>query len=112
MIRDLRVIDIPRACDILPGAPLQCLPGIGCRGLEILKAGDVLADFFGNSRRQYSCVRPGIGSQLLLVQFLCDIERLIRTDLEHAAAVILKLCQVIEQRRILLLFLLLDRVHT
>ena len=66
-------------------------------------------DLFGDCCRENSCIRPGIGGQLLLIEFLRYIQCLVRTDVEHPAAVILQFCKIIEKRRILLLFLLLIR---
>ena len=108
MIRDLLVVDISRLGDPFIAPVCQDLLRKRLRQLVVSQPADILVDLLGDCARQNARVRSGISRQLLLIQFLHDAERLVRADLEKSGTVILKLRQIVEQRRILCFLLLLD----
>ena len=81
--------------DCLPaGKPLQ-IPG----------------NLLGYRRGENSGIRSRIGCHLLLVELLGNPQGLVRADLEKPGAIVLKLCQIIQKRRVLRLFFLFHGFH-
>ena len=72
------------------------------------QAVQVLRDFLCHSRRQHTSVGTRIGDQFLLVKVLHNLQSLVGAHFEEFRALVLQLGKVEEQRRIFLLFFLID----
>ena len=94
MIGNLLIIYILRLCNRLIASRLHDLIRIGGYRCISLQSADILIDLLAHCRRQHPCIGSRIGHQLLLIQFLYDLQCLIRADLEQLGAHILKLRQV------------------
>ena len=105
VIRDRFVIGISRIANFFIRAALKDLYQVRPVHRHSGEPFQVLADLFGNRRGEYSRIGSGIGRELFLVQLLRRLQCLVRTDLEKSRAVVLKFCQIIEKRRVFLLFL-------
>ena len=105
VIRNLFVIDIPCFFNALKGFPGQNLTGKAAYRFKPLKSLDIPVYLLCHSRRKHPGICTGISDQLFLVQLLNHLQRFIRTDFKHPGAVILQLCQVVQQRRVLCLLL-------
>ena len=111
MVCDLFVIDISCLLQIFVAALFQYLFRKGFSVHIAPKAADVLMYFFCHRSGEHTGIGPWIGDHFFLIQFLDNLQGLIRADLKHAGAVILKLCQIIEKRRIFILLFLLNLFH-
>ena len=107
VIRDLGVVGVARLPDLLPGISRQDLFRKGADLRHRPQAGNVLPDLLRHCTGEDSCVRSGIGHQFLFIEFLNDLQSLVRADPEPAGTVVLQFRQIIEQRRVPDLLLLL-----
>ena len=108
MVRDGLVVCVAGSADLFPAAALQdrkqqfTVDGHGGDTAQIP------ADFLCNRGGEHAGIRSGIGRQFFLIKLLCHSKSLVRTDFEKSRAVILQLCQVVEERRILFFLFALD----
>ena len=103
MIRNLLIVDISCLRNPLVAALLQNFRREGSNGRMPLKPTDIFMNFLCHCRGQDPGVRSGVCDHLFLVQLLYDTQGFIRADLEHLRTVVLQFCQVVEQRRVLVL---------
>ena len=111
MIRDLLVIDISGLFNPLVAAVLQDLRGKDSRRSISLQSSDILMNLLGNGAGKHPGVGSWISHKLFFVELLDNAQGLIRADFKVLGTVILKLCQIIEKRRVLVLLLPLYALH-
>ena len=111
VIRDLLIVRIAGLRDILVKPFCKDCIRVFPHSGYCLQTTDILPDLLRDRRGKHTGVRSRIRHKLLLVQFLRDLQRLIRAQLQRPGTDILKLRQVKKQRRILLLRFLLQLSH-
>ena len=106
MVRDLLIVHIAAGSDLFVGAAFQ---NGGRRLGERPKAGqarDIFPDLLCHRAGKDPGVRPWVGHQLFLIQFLHDFQRFVGAYLKQPGAFVLQLRQIKKQGRIAgLLFL-------
>ena len=95
MIGNLLVIHITCLLNSFVTALLQYFRRILRCHRIIPKPADIFLDFLCHCCGKDSCIRSGIGGQFLLIKFLRNPKRLIRTNLKKLGTVVLQLRQII-----------------
>ena len=111
MVRDLFIINISGGCNffIIPLFQyFRCKASGWFKSTQSLK---ILMNLFCYCSRKYSGIGSRIGHQLFLIQFLHNLQCLIRTDLKQSGTFILKFCQIKKQRRILIFIFPFNLFH-
>ena len=80
MVRDGLVIGIPGFSDPLCGSHLRDFADIAAVHREAEKAVEIFGDLLCNCARENAGICSGIGGELLLVELLRRVQRLIRAD--------------------------------